>query len=95
VADSSSEAMQRLTHQYADHDGHFRRKDSTFRNWISTEPGARFAPEKDRYALYVNYGCPWVGGLYSEYRHARVLSDALTDAVPPRPRPIAPSSCAP
>lgn len=52
--------MQRATHKHADTDGHFRRKDSAFRDWISTEPNAKFPPEKDRYALYVNYGCPWV-----------------------------------
>jgi glutathionyl-hydroquinone reductase len=30
-----------------------------FRDRISTEPGARFAPEPGRYHLYVMYGCPW------------------------------------
>ncbi|KAK5260666.1 hypothetical protein LTR20_000069 [Exophiala xenobiotica] len=49
----------RPTHAHADNDGHFRRKDSSFRNYISTEPGANYPPEKGRYALYVNYGCPW------------------------------------
>ncbi|KAI1623034.1 glutathione S-transferase [Exophiala viscosa] len=49
----------RPTHAHADDDGHFRRKDSAFRDWISSESGAKFPPEKDRYALYVNYGCPW------------------------------------
>ncbi|KAJ9615190.1 hypothetical protein H2200_001264 [Cladophialophora chaetospira] len=49
----------RQTHQHADTDGHFRRKESSFRNWISKEPGSKFTPEKDRYALYGNYGCPW------------------------------------
>ncbi|OAP64001.1 hypothetical protein AYL99_03228 [Fonsecaea erecta] len=49
----------RPTHQHADADGHFRRKDSQFRNWISKEPGSKFTPEKGRYALYGNYGCPW------------------------------------
>ncbi|KAF2724667.1 glutathione S-transferase [Polychaeton citri CBS 116435] len=42
-----------------DKDGHFRRKPSQFRNHISREPGSKFAPEKDRYALYINLGCPW------------------------------------
>lgn len=51
---------QRPTHAHSDADGHFRRKESQFRNFISTEPGSKFPPEKDRYALYVNYGCPWV-----------------------------------
>jgi len=34
---------------YADADGQVRRKPSTFRSWISKEPGAEFPPEKGRY----------------------------------------------
>ncbi|MET0508807.1 MAG: glutathione S-transferase N-terminal domain-containing protein, partial [Burkholderiaceae bacterium] len=33
--------------------------ESSFRQWISAAPGARFAPEPDRYHLYVMRGCPW------------------------------------
>lgn len=43
----------------ADKDGHFRRQDSKFRSWISSEPNADFPPEKGRYVLYINLGCPW------------------------------------
>jgi glutathionyl-hydroquinone reductase len=32
---------------------------SSFRDRVSTEPGARFKPEAGRYHLYVMYGCPW------------------------------------
>ena len=39
--------------------GKFKRPDSKFRNWISSAPGAEFPPEKDRYVLYLNLGCPW------------------------------------
>ncbi|KAM5543471.1 hypothetical protein V8D89_002722 [Ganoderma adspersum] len=38
-------------------DGSFKRKASSFRNFI--EKGGEFAPEKDRYHLYVSYACPW------------------------------------
>ncbi|KAI0792281.1 glutathione S-transferase [Abortiporus biennis] len=38
-------------------DGSFKRKASTFRNFI--EKGGEFAPEKGRYHLYVSYACPW------------------------------------
>ncbi|KAJ7626544.1 glutathione S-transferase [Mycena polygramma] len=38
-------------------DGSFKRVASVFRNFI--EKGGLFAPEKDRYRLYVSYGCPW------------------------------------
>ncbi|KAJ6567381.1 glutathione S-transferase [Mycena vulgaris] len=38
-------------------DGSFNRLASVFRDFI--EPGGKFAPEKDRYHLYVSYACPW------------------------------------
>ena len=44
---------------YADKDGHFRRKPSQFRNFVSSDPNADFPAEKGRYVLYINYGCPW------------------------------------
>jgi glutathionyl-hydroquinone reductase len=42
-----------------DKTGEFKRGQSAFRNFISRKPGAEFAPEKDRYHLYVSYACPW------------------------------------
>lgn len=42
-----------------DKSGEFKRQVSSFRNFISREPGAEFPPEKDRYHLYVSYACPW------------------------------------
>lgn len=39
--------------------GRFERKPSVFRNWISQEPDAKFAPEPNRYRLYVSLACPW------------------------------------
>lgn len=44
---------------YADKSGEFKRQQSIFRNWIKDEPDAEFAPEKDRYHLYISYACPW------------------------------------
>ncbi|PSS12901.1 hypothetical protein M430DRAFT_20818 [Amorphotheca resinae ATCC 22711] len=46
-------------YKFASSDGTFKRQVSSFRSWISEEPGARFPPEKDRYVLYINFGCPW------------------------------------
>ncbi len=40
-------------------DGTFVRQDDEFRDWVSAEPGARYAPEAGRYHLYVSYACPW------------------------------------
>lgn len=45
--------------------GHFKRKDSSFRNWITQNGNAGpsgkagFKAEKDRYHLYISYACPW------------------------------------
>ena len=43
----------------ADKDGQFRRQASQFRNFISSSLDSEFPPEKDRYVLYLNRGCPW------------------------------------
>ncbi|KAF3767746.1 hypothetical protein M406DRAFT_254574 [Cryphonectria parasitica EP155] len=42
-----------------DKSGEFKRQVSSFREWISSEPGAKFPPEKGRYHLYISYACPW------------------------------------
>ncbi|KAI1457557.1 glutathione S-transferase [Annulohypoxylon moriforme] len=42
-----------------DTSGEFKRQASSFRDWISKEPGAKFPAEKGRYHLYVSYACPW------------------------------------
>lgn len=54
-----SEKTATVTHAHSDKDGHFRRKDSAFRNWISKDPNAQYPAESGRYVLYMNYGCPW------------------------------------
>ncbi len=40
-------------------DGAFKMKESSFRQFISRQPGAEFPPEKERYHLYIAYACPW------------------------------------
>ncbi|KAL1758456.1 glutathione S-transferase [Schizophyllum commune] len=45
------------TRVQTDEDGSFVRPASSFRNFI--EKGGKFAPERDRYHLYVSYACPW------------------------------------
>lgn len=39
--------------------GEFVRKDSAFRDTLSTNPNDRFYAEPGRYHLYVSYACPW------------------------------------
>ncbi|EAU32283.1 hypothetical protein ATEG_06899 [Aspergillus terreus NIH2624] len=46
-------------YRHADADGHFRRKDSVFRSFVSPDADAEFPAERDRYVLYLAYGCPW------------------------------------
>ena len=41
----------------ADKNGSFKRKESSFRNFIGK--GTKFQPEKNRYLLYVSLACPW------------------------------------
>jgi len=58
---TSTEAQKpsHATHKYADSDGQFRRQVSKFRNFISSDPSSPFPAEKDRYVVYINWGCPW------------------------------------
>jgi len=50
-------ALSDLSKMKNEADGHFRRPASTFRSFI--EKNGQFPPEKDRYHLYISYGCPW------------------------------------
>lgn len=43
-----------------DEKGNMLRPDSTFRDFISSKPGAKYPPEMDRYHVYVNLACPWL-----------------------------------
>ncbi|KAI9707289.1 MAG: hypothetical protein M1836_000249 [Candelina mexicana] len=40
-------------------DGEFRRQNAQFRSYVSADPDSEFPAEKDRYVLYIVYGCPW------------------------------------
>jgi putative glutathione S-transferase len=42
-------AEHQVGYKHAGEDGTFKRQISSFRSWISSEPGAKFPPEKDRY----------------------------------------------
>ncbi len=50
------------THEWYDTEksgGRFVRKESAFRDWVRSDGSTRYAPEPDRYHLYVSYACPW------------------------------------
>jgi glutathionyl-hydroquinone reductase len=40
-------------------DGSWRRRRSAFRNWVTADGSSAFAPQPDRYHLYVARACPW------------------------------------
>lgn len=42
-----------------DKSGEFKRQTSSFRDFISSKPDAKFPAEKGRYHLYISYACPW------------------------------------
>src|SRR5690242_10625767 len=39
--------------------GEFVRYKSQFHDVVCRDPGSRFAPEADRYHLYISWACPW------------------------------------
>ncbi len=59
------EGKWRTEDRLCDHSGRFRRTESAFRNWVTSDgrPGPRgdggFAAAPGRYHLYVSYACPW------------------------------------
>ncbi len=57
-------------------DGEFKRKEATFRNFISSQPGAEFPPENGRYHLYISYACPWASRCYA-FMKLKGLEDAI------------------
>lgn len=57
-------------------DGSFARVEAAWRNWISTEKGADFPPEKGRYHLFVAAACPWAHRALM-VRHLKGLEDAI------------------
>lgn len=77
---SASEPAQisKDTLSFADKDGHYKRKPSTFRNNIA--PGTQFPPEAGRYHLYVSYACPWAHRTLLT-RHLKGLVGIITVSV--------------
>jgi hypothetical protein len=57
-------------------DGVFKRTESSFRRFISRQPGAEFPPEKGRYHLYISYACPWASRCYA-FMKLKGLEDVI------------------
>jgi len=64
-------------YQSTNEDGEFERSETSFRDWISSDPDARFQPESGRYHLYVCYACPWAHRTLL-VRALKGLEDAIT-----------------
>lgn len=61
-------------------DGDFKRRDAAWRNWISTDDGAEFPPEADRYHLFVAAACPWAHRTLM-VRHMKGLQDVISVSI--------------
>ena len=59
--------------------GEFKRKDSSFRNWITADGSSGFKAEPGRYHLYVAHACPWAHRALI-YRAIKTLEGAITVA---------------
>ena len=55
----SAEAQPRALPPEITEDGSWRRRRSSFRNWVTADGSSGFALEPDRYHLYVARACPW------------------------------------
>lgn len=66
--------------------GHFKRADSSFRNWLTADGAAGpsgeggFKAESGRYHLYVSYACPWAHRTLI-FRKLKKLEDLITVSV--------------
>lgn len=66
--------------------GHFKRKDSSFRNWVTADGSAGssgtggFKAEADRYHLYVSLACPWAHRTLI-FRKLKKLEDLISVSI--------------
>ncbi|KAJ7645867.1 glutathione S-transferase [Mycena rosella] len=74
MATRDTTALTDLSKMKPEADGSFKRAASVFRNFI--EKDGQFAPEKDRYHLYVSYTCPWATRTVI-VRHLKGLQDII------------------
>ncbi len=61
-------------------DGEFDRQETSFRDWVETDPDAQFPAEAGRYHLYVSLACPWAHRTLLT-RSLKGLEDAISVSV--------------
>src|ERR1700759_1259115 len=61
-------------------DGSFRRQDSKFRHWVTSDGSSDFQAAHGRYHLYVSWACPWAHRTVI-VRELKRLQDAIGMAV--------------
>jgi putative glutathione S-transferase len=49
----------RNAYRSTDDSGEFQRQETSFRDWIESDPDAEYPAEDGRYHLYVSLACPW------------------------------------
>ena len=71
---------ERDTYRPRTKNGAFARADAQFRDWVRADGTSAFAPEKDRYHLYVSYACPWAHRALI-FRKLKALEDVISVSV--------------
>jgi len=60
--------------------GHFKRKSSGFRHWITADGSSDFKAEPNRYHLYISLACPWASRTLI-FRKLKKLEDIISLSV--------------
>ena len=63
--------------ELATSNGHFKRKESTFREWVRAEGDSDFIAEPHRYHLYISLACPWASRALI-FRKLKKLEDIIS-----------------
>jgi putative glutathione S-transferase len=57
--------------------GHYQRKESSFRDWVTADGSSNFKAEPNRYHLYISLACPWASRALI-FRKLKKLEDIIS-----------------
>jgi glutathionyl-hydroquinone reductase len=57
--------------------GHYKRKESSFRHWVTADGSSNFKAEPNRYHLYISLACPWACRAFI-FRKLKKLEDIIS-----------------